>query len=357
MLKRNTAVELTVHEVIARLDAYIGGESVALPGADERRKADAQLSHRSASVRVASLFLAFYAIKQPSWDCNRVPSGVCGEYGDKLLAEQLSLRSIALHDNITAYGENLGWKGNVQNVRLSRDPRFKDFAAVLKGATGEMRRQIAEYMASRFAQSRQEVKPLPPVSDAVLTFAKSKLLFTQLLAVTSEGHIQQFLIAALLAVHRGRYGFSIRTHHPHAADKYDETAGDIEEYHDGSLVRAYEVTVRTDWKNRVSVFRSKMDRFKLLKYVIIASGVNVDEELAEPARLITFLKPHGRDIAVIDIADVVTVLAAELTAMELRQSVNLAYDYLCQPKLCGRSEFQAAYRDVVDTWLDLQADH
>jgi hypothetical protein len=355
-VKRNETVERAVRAAIERIDAYINGAQVKLPEANCRRQADAQLAHRSASVRVASMFLAFYAVEDPPWNCDGVPTGVRGMYGDKLLAELLSQRNISLHDNITAYGENLGWKGNVLNVRLSRDPRFKDFAAVLREASPQARRRVAEYMAARFAESRQELKPLPLLGGDVLTFAKSKLLFTQLLMVPSEGHIQQFLIAALLAVHRAKHGFYIRTHHPHAADRYDETAGDIEELHDGSLVRAYEVTVRRDWKNRVSVFRAKMDNFGLSKYVIIASGVNADEELAEPARLITFLKPHGRDIAVVDIADVATVMAAELTAMELRDSVNIAYGYLCQPKLCGRTEFQAAYRAIVDQWLDGQAE-
>ena len=144
----------------------------------------------------------------------------------------------------------------------------------------------------------------------------------------------------------------IRTHHPHASDKFDETAGDIEEFHEGRLVRAYEVTVRADWKNRLSAFRGKMDRYSLTKYVIIAGGVNTDEELAEPARLITFLKPTGRDIAVVDIHDVSMVMAAELTAVELREVVNLSFDFLCQKSLCGRADFQDAYRDVVDRWLD-----
>ena len=95
-----------------------------------------------------------------------------------------------------------------------------------------------------------------------------------------------------------------------------------------------------------------MDEYGLTKYLIIASEVNSDEDLAEPARLITFLKPTGRDIAVVDIKDVSVVMAAELTASELREVVNLAFDFLCQKELCGRVEFQDAYIRVVDNWLD-----
>ncbi len=108
-----------------------------------------------------------------------------------------------------------------------------------------------------------------------------------------RGHIQQFLIAALLHEYRRRYSIEITTHHPHAADKFDETAGDIEERRDGQLGRAYEVTVRDDWKNRISNFKKKMDRFGLSKYIIIAAGINTDSEWKEQATMALKLEPYG----------------------------------------------------------------
>ena len=352
-MARNKKVEAAAQLALKRVDAFIAGATLAgLPPSDARKACDAQLSHRAGSVRLGSFFLACYAVVDPAWDFDRVPTGIRGQFGDKLLSEQLTQRSITLHDAITAFGENLGWKGNVANVRLSGDPRFVAFCAALAKTGVKERPLVVDYLAAKFAESRREVKPLPPVADNVLTFARAKQLFTALLSLSSEGHIQQFLIAAMLTVHRRRYGMEVHTHHPHAADKYDETAGDIEEFHEGRLLRAYEVTVRPDWKNRLSAFRAKMDHHGLAKYVIIAGGVNADDELAEPARLITFLKPTGRDIAVVDIHDVAMVMAAELTATELREVVNLAYDFLCQRELCGRAEFQEAYRAVVDKWLD-----
>ena len=171
----------------------------------------------------------------------------------------------------------------------------------------------------------------------------------------SEGNIQQFLIAALLQVHRSRYGYEIRTHHVHASDKFDTTAGDIEEFYDGDLLRAYEVTVRPDWKNRVGDFRDKMDSAGLKKYTIIAANVSTDEALAEPASMIRFLQPYGRDIAVVDIHDFIEVFAMELTADELRRAVNQAYSYLAAPTLCGRADIIGRYSDCVSSWLDKAA--
>jgi len=203
------------------------------------------------------LFFAFYSVHDDSWDCESIPTGVRGKYGDKLLANDLNRRNITLHDSVTAFGENLGWKGNVSNISLFKDPKFCSFVSTLRGASKGGRRLIAEYLAFRFAGSQRLVRPIPPVGDDVLAFARAKELVGLLSELPTEGHVQQFLVAAFLGVHRRRFGIEIRTHHPHAADKYDKSAGDVEELHAGNLVAAYEITVRPDWKNRVSEFVSK----------------------------------------------------------------------------------------------------
>lgn len=350
-MSRNVNVQVAVDAALAAVDESIGGARVRLPSAAFRRVCEEQLG-KANSVRVASLFLAHYALVDGDWDFDHVPVGARGVFGDKRLSEQLTLRHLTLHDNITAFGENLGWKGNVSNVRLSADPKFSAFCNALKTADGGQRKRMAAFLASRFAESRQEMRPLPPVGADVLTFAKAKALLDGLMVLHTEGFVQQFLVAALLTVHRRRFGNVIRTHNPHAADTFDETAGDVEEFRDDSLVMAYEVTVRTDWKNRVSNFRRKMDLAGLKKYVIFAAGVNEDDELRVPARLIAFLEPHQRDIAVVDLWEFLVVMAAELTADELRQAVNCCYDLLCQHHLGGRPAFQLAFREAVDAWLD-----
>jgi hypothetical protein len=353
MSGRNISVEQTVELILSKIDGFIEGEKLdAMPSAKARAAIDAQLRHGSNSVRLASLFLVFYSTIDKAWDCNSIPTGIRGQWGDKRLATQLNLRNITLHNAITAFGENLGWKGNVTAARLHGDTRFGNFSIVLAALPHEDRMLAADYMAWRFAESRQIIAPLPPVGDDVLTFARARLLFYNLIAIQSEGNIQQFLIAAILQTHRARYGYEIRTHHVHASDKFDTTAGDIEEFHDGELLRAYEVTVRPDWKNRVTDFRAKMDSAKLKKYTIIASNVKTDDELAEPANMIRFLEPYGRDIAVVDIHDFVDVFAMELSADELRRSVNHAYSLLTAPKLCGRADIIEKFSVCVANWLD-----
>lgn len=356
-MPRNVLVERAVDDALARIDAYIGGDKLrALPSSVARTAMDGQLAHGSNSVRLASLFFAFYATVDADWDCNSIPTGIRGQYGDKRLATELGLRSITLHNAITAFGENVGWKGNIANARLQDDVRFDTFVRTLAGLDLEQRVKCAEYMAAKFAESRKVVAPLPPVGDDVLTYARARKLFYSLIAIPSEGNVQQFLVAALLFVHRQRYGYEIRTHHAHASDRSDTTAGDIEEILNGDLIRAYEVTVRPDWKNRVGDFRKKMDMADLRKYSIIASDVNRDDDLAEPADMIRFLQPYGRDLAVVDIRDFVNVFAMELSADELRRAVTQTYSYLTTPSLCGRADIVERFNNAVEGWLDEAGD-
>jgi hypothetical protein len=350
--RRNTSVEAAVTATLERIDAFAAGAELRPITAQLRAACDSLLDEQSASARTAGLFLAFYWLHDTKWNGDEVPVGIRGKYGDKLLSEGLTERSVTRHNAITAFAENLGWKGNVRRFKLSRDERLKDFVAALKRSGPRGRQRAADYLAQKYAESRVVEKPLPPVGADVLTFVRAKVLFYGLLALHSEGHVQQFLIAALLYEYRRRHSVEVRTHHPHAADLYDDTAGDIEEYRDDELVRAYEVTGRDDWMNRISNFKRKMDRFHLRKYVIIASGINSDSEWSVPATMALNLEKHGRDIAVVDIADVVNFLAAELTAVELRGAVNKAYEYLSAKKLSGREDFKAAYRNVVRLWLD-----
>lgn len=348
---RNEAVEAAVTEVLAAVDASLAGTTADLPSAALRRSIDAQIERR-ASVRVASIFLIAYSISDERWDFDHIPTGVRGQYGDKRLSSELSNRSLTLHDNITAFGENLGWKGNVQEFRLTTDDRFSEFVETLSAATEDDRRRALAYFAGRFAASQRVQDPLPPLPTDLLTFARARALFHEIISTPSEGHIQQFVVAGLIRIHRRRFGHAVRTHHPHASDKFDRTAGDVEEFREGVLVAAYEVTVRADWKNRLPDFRQKMLDHSLSKYWIIASEVYNDTDLASPSSMLSFLDPSEVDLAVVDLDAFIDVFLAELTASELREVVNDVYKDLLNPSLSNRQEFIEAYLEVVGEWLD-----
>lgn len=348
---RNAAVEHAVEHALRRIDAYLGEETICLPNTKHRLAIDVVLAKKSASVRTMLLFLMFYRLEDTQWNLSDVPIGMRGKYGDKRLCEELTKRSLTLHNNITAWGENIGTKGGVRTFDLLKDERFKDFIEAVKDAVEAEQVSIANYFAYKFAESRKITAPLPPLSEDVLTFPRAKVLFYQLLALQTEGHVQQFLIAALLHVFRSKQNIEVKTHHPHASDKFDNTAGDIEEFAQRKLVRAYEVTMRDDWQNRISAFTQKMHRFQLKKYIIIANNIN-SSEWNEPTNLALSLHTYGQDLAVVDINDVVNFLLAELTAQELRAAINQTYNYLTNPNLSNRYEFVEAYRLVVERWLD-----
>jgi hypothetical protein len=207
MSKRNINIEQAVDDILAEVDSFIEGKKLnSLPSPVARAMVDVQLANSANSVRLASLFLVFYSISEPSWNCDSIPQGIRGKYGDKRLANELNLRHITLHNSITAFGENLGWKGNVKAARLRGDNRFDAFSLTLGQLSPDDRSRAASYMASRFAESRVLVSALPPVGDEVLTFARARQLFYNLIGIRSEGNIQQFLVAALLEVHRLRFG-------------------------------------------------------------------------------------------------------------------------------------------------------
>ncbi len=350
---RNKCVEQAVDLLLGLVDRLAAGDSLGEPAASAIRSLfDDHVEAQGGSVRLACAFLVAYAVIDAKWDFRTVPTGVRGKYGDKRLADELTQRHVTFHKSITAFGENLGWKGAVKQFNLSRDARFAPFLKGLRALSKHQRVALLNHVAWRLHASRQIPQALPPLPSTYMSYARSLLLCEQLLAVRSEGHVQQFLVAAFLEIHRRRFGNRVVTHHPHASDKFDGTSGDIEEYRDYDLVAAYEVTVRDDWKNRLSDFQSKASEAKLARYVILAAGVRSDTDLHPASRLLDFVDDLSFDLAVVDLSDFFSVFCAELTRGELAAAFNRAYELLADPRLSGRTEFMEEYRRVTDEWLE-----
>ncbi|MFO7604802.1 MAG: hypothetical protein R6W72_00675 [Desulfurivibrionaceae bacterium] len=351
--QRNIFVEQAADLIISEVDRFVAGNSLSkIPSMGLRNKIQQYLKHQGGSVKLAALFLLAYSLVDESWNFSSIPIGIRGKYGDKRLASELTERYATFHKSITAFGENLGWKGNVRNFDLGSDPRFEVFIKIIRKASASNRKSLLSYLCSEIADTRVVPKALPNLPSDYLTYARSLSLFLKLCSLQSEGHIQQFVVAAILTVHRKKFSAEVVTHHPHASDKFDGTCGDIEEFFEGQLINAYEVTVRDDWKNRIPDLREKMHRAKLNKYILIASGIRNDPELSNPMRLIKFTDKTNFDLAIVDLEDFIRVFCSELKAKEILESINTAYEFLINPKLCGRSEFIQAYKNIVDNWLD-----
>lgn len=350
---RNVNVERSVDLLLDLIDQIIDGKTLGAPAKTATRNLfDDHVSAQGGSVRLACAFLTAYSIVDQDWDHRSVPTGVRGAYGDKKLATSLTFRHVTFHKNITAFGENLGWKGAVKQFDLSQDTRFTPYLAGLAAISTEEKKRLLHHVAWRIATSRVVPQALPPLPGSYLSYARSLSLCEALLAVHSEGHIQQFLVAAFLEIHRKRFGHRVQTHHPHASDKFDGTKGDIEEFRDYELVAAYEVTVRNDWKNRLSDFAKKVRDANIPKYVIFAAGVRGDLELSPATKLIKFVQDLPFDLAVVDIREFFSVFCAELQKEEIGAAFNRAYDLLSDPRLSGREDILAKYREVMSDWLE-----
>ena len=350
---RNVYVQEAVDLLIKLVDQLAEGEALGSPSPRILKQTfDDHIEGHGGSVKLACAFLTAYSLIDKDWDFNSVPTGTRGKYGDKRLASELTFRHVTLHNSITAFGENLGWKGNVREFRLSSDLRFSAFLEKLKALNEEDRQSLVRHIAWRFYESRIIPKALPKLPSTYLSYARSLALCETLLELPSEGHIQQFLVAAFLEVHRRRIGNRIVTHHPHASDKFDGTTGDIEEFRDYNLVATYEVTVRSDWKNRLADFGSKVTEGKLPKYIIFASNVRSDPELFPASNLINFVERLHFDLAIVDLTDFFSVFCAELQREEIEQVINRAYELLSEPRLCGRADFISKFRNATDRWLE-----
>lgn len=350
---KNQAVEDAVDLIIAQVDELASGGSLGEPAPSTLKHIfDGALTYQGGSVRLASVFFVAYSVTSSQWDFTSIPVGIRGGSGDKKLASALTERHVTFHKAITAFGENLGWKGNVREFDLSSDPRFASFLTSLKSLSVAKRKVLLAHAAWVLHSSRVVPQAMPALPGSYLSYARSLVLCEKLLSIPSEGHIQQFLVAGFLEIHRRRFSHRILTHHPHASDKFDGTKGDIEEFREYDLVAAYEVTARSDWKNRLPDFGKKVSEGKLAKYVIFATGVNADPLLSPAEQLLKFAAKLPFDLAVVDLHDFFTVFCAELSRAELAEAFNRAYEMLCEPRLSGRPDFIALYRSAMDTWLD-----
>ncbi|WP_283189858.1 hypothetical protein [Pseudomonas sp. PMCC200344] len=353
-MPRNVNVENAVELILERLDILINGGALGRPASPHLQAIfSTHVMPGGGSARLASVFLTSYSITELTWDYKSVPIGIRGQHGDKRLAGALTDRHVTLHKNITAFGENLGWKGNVRSFDLSTDPRFSAYLAALAALSTAEREILLNHAIWQMCSSRVVPQALPPLPATYLSYARCLDLCEKILAIQSEGHVQQFLVAAFLEIHRKRYGHSTVTHHPHASDTFDGTTGDIEEFRDGVLVAAYEVTVRDDWKNRLADFGKKAKKGNLSKYILIASNVRSDKNLHPAHSLMNFVGHLHFDLAVIDITDFFTVFCAELRRDELAEAFNRTYEFLSDRKLCGRADIQESFKNVTDQWLQV----
>jgi hypothetical protein len=318
-----------VREVNARGDAPSIGSEV-------KRLLDAVLDRTiPASDKPALLFLLAYKAENPNWILSKVPTG--WRPADKVLCTALTEMNLTLHGNITAYGENMGIKGDAAGYNLFGRKRLGDALKYLEAHPPDVLPAL-RYVAWRFRRSYRAPVKIAALSPKDLTYTRALAKAAKLVVEESGGHFPQFLVAGLLRAFHLQWGTGrdVATHHPHAADTSDRFAGDIEEVdEDGQVLDAYEVTVRPDWKNRRPDLLKKMRKFSLSRYTVVCLIQPQDPDLSSPAARHRYMAPLGQDIAVVDIRAFVESLLTTLTRENRAAAFRYLEEYIQDRDLCG----------------------
>ena len=287
------------------------------------------------SDKPALLFFLAYKAENTNWKFSNVPKG--WRPGDKILCSRLTEMGLTLHGNITAYAENMGIKGDAPGYNLFRRKRLGECLKFLSDHNRQVG-QALKYIAWRFRCSYRQQPEMVKLAPTDLTYTRALNKASQVLLEESGGHFPQFIVASLLRAFHEQWetGRRVTTHHPHAADKSDRFAGDIEEIDEtGQVLDAYEVTVRPDWKNRRQDLIKKMRKFSLSRYTVICRINPTDLDLSTPAALHKYMSPLGLDIAVVDIQSFTESCLASLTRERRADVFQYMEEYVRDSDLCG----------------------
>jgi hypothetical protein len=301
-----------------------------------------------ASDKPALLFLLAYRQLNDSHDLRRIPVG--WRPADKHLCAALTQLGYTLHSNITAFGENMGAKGNAPEFDLYGRARTGAVLRTLSDRPAEIGVAL-KYVAWRFKRSFSPPVEIAPLSPDALTFTRAFRKVHALLLTESGGHFPQFLVAAVLRTFHERWntGHYVLTQHPHASDKSGSAAGDVEIVNtDGTVVEAYEVTVRPDWVNRRPDILKKMARANLSSYHVLCL-TDVDPRLSTPESLDVYMSEMGQDISVVDVR---AFLATHILGFsrEMRKRVFEHLEkYIRDPKVSGVPEYIELLKHVLES--------
>ena len=186
-MSRNVGVEKAVGLIFEKLEQLIAGGALGAPASPAiQRIMSTHVDPKGNSVKLACIFFAAYCLIDKKWDFNSIPVGIRGKYGDKKLAGGLTDLFVTYHNNITAFGENLGWKGNVRLFNLSTDPRFSGYITALKGLSAVDREIFLNHCIWIIFASRVVPQALPPLPAEYLSYARCLDLCEKILKIPSE---------------------------------------------------------------------------------------------------------------------------------------------------------------------------
>ncbi len=276
------------------------------------------LTDRRTSYRDGVLIQLGYGVADPSLDLTQRPEGARG------MAQRLGVFFAARH--ITAVKD--AYQNIAKNsVSLTRNnvPAF-DRLLVWATAAGTAERETALRLACAVvATTARPVLPMPPINRGALTFARFVGLLHTLLASPSGGAFEQFAIAALInsvVINHGEGRARVETKNLNASDRSSFAAGDVQVVTGTRVLEAFEVTAN-DWRTKVEAASKTIRDNDLSRLHVIATRPDGDRAAA-----LADLRALAEDVSVLDVWQVVEVLAALLTRPQRAEALTRLYEYL-----------------------------
>lgn len=279
---------------------------------------DAVLADNRISYRDGVMIQLAYGLADPKLDLTRRQAGA------RSVAQQLGtfladrhIRSVKdAYQNI-AKNTDVLTRGNV----LQFD-RILDWA---NSASFAMRETALRYACATVAATARPVRPMPPINRSALTFHRMAALLHSLLETPSGGAFEQFTVAALLDVlvdSHGQGQARVETKSLNASDRSSYAAGDVQVVVGNRVIDAFEVTAN-DWRTKISSASKTIRDNDLSRIHIIANRPDSD-----CSSVVATLRELAEDVSVLDVRQVVEVLAAVLTRQQRADALTRLYEYL-----------------------------
>ncbi len=316
------SVSDTARDTIFRLvDGYIAdqaAESAAELPPEVAADLSAVLADNRTSYRDGVMIQLAYGLAVPEQDLTK------RQRGARTVAQQLGAFLAQRHIRSV--------KDAYQNIAKNTDVltrgNMAEFDRLLLWANGASvadREAALRYACAAVAATARPVCPMPPLNRSALTFSRMVGLLRDLLATPSGGAFEQFVVAALLntlVANHGEGRARIQTKNLNASDRSSFAAGDVQVVVGNRVIDAFEVTAN-DWRTKVPGASKIIRDNDLSRLHIVATRPEGDRTAVTLA-----LQELAEDVSVLDVLQVVEVVAAVLTRPQRADALARLYEYL-----------------------------
>ena len=194
--------------------------------------------------------------------------------------------------------------------------------------------EILRYLAAGIADTARDLPPLPALDVRRLTFRRVVTVIQSLLAASSGGAYEQFVLAALLHALAEEHGNrKVVTKTLSASDRSASSAADIQILDGGIVIDAYEVTAN-EWPSKIRQAALVLIEHDLKRVHIVAPDADPSpdwlQDEIDAARLPEGLDPEDFDLSVLDLQTECRSLVHRLTRPGRREAIVKLREHLVE---------------------------